>query len=154
MKNHSVVLRDVGGFIPEPDAPTCTGLGRVAHKMMEMTMEDRVLTSKIVMDAIWSQLPSPDVDKIYHPAFENYLDLVEALSKGWAYNANEADNIFVWFGDIRSIKDAISGAYLGAGLMAPDGSLIRDGRDLVDWRDFRWAGARVARYLSGAATLA
>lgn len=155
MNNKAVALHDAGGFAPEPVAPTCSGgLGRVADQMMEMTMNERVRISKIIMDAIWSQTPPLASNAQPHPTIETVSDLVAALCNGWAYKANEADNLFVWFGDIRTIKDAASGQYLGAGLMAPDGSLIRDGRDLLDWRDFLWAGIRVAEYLSGASALA
>lgn len=155
MKNKSLALHDAGGFVPEPVAPTCSGgLGRVADQMMEMEMDDRVRSSKIIMDAIWSQSPPLPSNETLHPTIETISDLVAALSNGWAYNANEADNLFVWFGDIKTIKDAVNGKCLGAGLMAPDGSLIRDGRDLLDWRDFRWAGIRVDEYLSGVSAIA
>ena len=151
MNKKPIALHVFGGFVPEPVAPTCSGgLGRVANQMMEMTMDERVRISKIIMDAIWSQPPPLASAAQPPPLIETVSDLVTALCNGWAYNANEAHNLFVWFGDIRAIKDAASGQFLGVGLMAPDGALIRDGRDLLDWRDYRWAGIRVAEYLSGA----
>lgn len=138
---------NVGGFIPEPTTPTCSGgLGSVADEMMKMTMDERVLKSKVIMDAVWSQ-PLP-MNEGLHPVIESVSDLMSALKNGWAFNANEGDNIYAWFGDIKCIKDAASGEFLGAGMLAPDGTLIRDGRDLVDWRNFRWAGLRVSGYLS------
>jgi hypothetical protein len=147
MKNRTAALLAMGGFVPEPSAPTCSrGLGLVVDDLVKMTMEERVRTCKVIMDAVWSQPPPPNEG--LHPVLETVPDLINALSNGWAYNANEGDNIFAWFGDIRPAKDAASGELLGAGILAPDCSLIRNGRDLVDWRDLRWAGVRVSNYLS------
>lgn len=109
-------------------------------------MEERVRTSKAIMDSIWSQ-PSA-IKETRFPVIETIRDLVEALADGWAYNANEGDNIYAWFGDIRMIKEASSGNALGFGVVAPDGAPIRDGRNLVDWQDFHWAGVLVSSYLS------
>ena len=103
------------------------------------------------MDAVWAQ-PCPSNEGL-HPVIETVSDLLQALANGWAYNANEGDNIYARFGDVRPIKDAASGEFIGVGMLAPDGSLVRDGRDLVDWRDFHWAGVLVSKHLSRVSTL-
>jgi hypothetical protein len=40
------------------------------------------------------------------------------------------------FADIRPVERC--GRFAGVGTMAPDGAIIRDGRELVAWRERRW----------------
>lgn len=133
-----------GGFIKEDVAPTCAGFqGKVFLETKKLPRNELLQISKSVMNAVWAQplttKPKPS------PVIECIADLIAALESGWSFNANEGDYIFTVFGDIRPI--AREGAIVGVGTRAPDGSFIRDGRDLVAWRERRWNTMRGPEFM-------
>lgn len=126
-----------GGFAPDAVAPTCKGLEAVWHAAMDLPRAEFLRIAKDVMDAVWTQ---PLSDAAPHPVMKNAADLVDALNRGWAYNANEGDCLYTVFADIRAIGR--DGQIVGVGTQAPDGAFIHDGRELVAWRERRWNAQR------------
>ena len=105
------------------------------REVIDLPLDKRLLASKAVMDAIWSQQISTDKGDI--PKINNIADLVNALQRGLIYNTREGDELYSWFGDIRPVGQ--NGQLLGHGIQAPDGAIVRNGQELVDWRNRRWA---------------
>lgn len=132
-----------GGFTPDDAEPTCEGFVHAWMQSQEMPRNELLRVSKMVMDAIWTQ-PLPPNDN-YFPVMRSVADIVDALNNGWAYNANEGDNLYMVFADIRAI--ARNGNVVGVGTQSPDQAFIHDGRELVSWRDRRWAAMRGPEYL-------
>src|SRR3546814_1547333 len=90
-----------GSFNPTPEAPTCNGREMDWTALTELPKQETVKLSKQVMSALWNA-PCP-THLGHHPKIACADDLIEALNNGWAYNANEADTIFTFFGDIRPV---------------------------------------------------
>jgi hypothetical protein len=127
-----------GGFTPDMVAPTCGGLGAVVEESQALMKDEFLRSAKDVMNAVWTQaLPSSETS---NPIVNSIADLIVALNNGWAYNVNEGDCLYYVFGDIRPIDR--NGQMVGVGTQAPDGAFIHDGRELVCWRERRWAKLR------------
>lgn len=105
------------------------------REAIDLPRDKRLLASKAVMDAVWAQ-PRP-ANNGHCPKINSIADLVDALQGGFSYNINEGNQLYSWFGDIRPV--GTNGRLLGHGIQAPDGAVVRDGRELVAWRDRRWA---------------
>jgi hypothetical protein len=127
-------LACAGSWARDDGAPTCEGLGDVLSAALALPREAYLQLSKEVMAAIWTQPVPAGGD--FRPSMTCVADLLTALNNGWAYNANEADSMFTFFGDIRPI--ARNGEFVGMGTQAPDGALVHDGRELVAWRERHW----------------
>jgi len=127
-----------GGFAPDIAAPTCEGLDVVWRATQTLSRDEFRRVAVAVMDAVWTQPPATDANQ--HPVLNSVSALLNALNRGWAYNANEGDCLFMVFADIRPIERG--GRFAGVGTRAPDGAIIRDGRDLVAWRERRWNALR------------
>lgn len=121
------------GFRPASVSPTCEGT-MDWHALTKMPKPEFLEISKNIMRAIWNS-PRPVMPGFF-PTINNTDDLTEALNNGWAYNANEADTMLTFFADIRAIHS--NGKLIGIGTQTPDGMPIRNGYDLVAWRDTRW----------------
>lgn len=97
--------------------------------------------SHLIMHAVFhSPLPQPDLI----PAFQTHLDLLYALRRGWAYDAQQGmqllDQFGAWDQAYRESGAGIMG--LGVVVWTPDGVALECGEDLVAWRDARWARMR------------
>lgn len=124
-----------GGFTLDDVEATCVGLGYAVAESQTLPTEEFIKVAKRVMDAIWHQpLPSGEITTW---SVDTMNALVNALESGWIFNANEADSLFMVFGDIRPIER--DGRIVGVGTRAPDGAFIHDGRELVSWRERRWS---------------
>ena len=127
-----------GGFPLDEVAPTCEGLSLVVEESQVLPKNEFLRLAKTVMDTVWAQpLPS---NENFRPSLKGIPDLLMALERGWAFNANEADVLYYVFGDVRPIER--NGQIVGVGTQAPDGAFIHDGRELVSWRDRRWGSIR------------
>lgn len=127
-----------GGFKRDEVAPTCEGIWDVLIESQTLPRDEFLRSSRAIMDAVWNQSLPPD--QSIFPVLKTTADLLDALLRGWAYNANEADTIFMIFADIRPIGR--DGKIVGVGTQAPDGAIIHDGRELVAWRERHWLAFR------------
>jgi len=133
-----------GSFTPEGLPPTCTGLHQTVMAWNHGASHDEIVhVSREVFDAIWAQALPPAEQSLR--VFNTIDEVSRAVREGWLYNADEGDGLFMYFGDIHPIRKG--DRFIGVGCRAPDGAIIRDGRELVAWRDRRWAHMRGPEYL-------
>lgn len=144
MKNTKVINPVfAGSFTPDDVPPTCMGLIHIIYESQQLEREQFLETAKEVMNAIWNQRPSSK--EIQLPvSFKNISEMISTIKDGWEFNANEADTIWMVFGDMKIIKRGDS--IVGIGVFSPDGAIIRDGRELVLWRQRKWASLAPRSY--------